>query len=121
LPAGLHETKTDATPPPQPNGHDHPLGTEADVDDGRPGEAEQPLECGRDAHVALLAEPLTFDSQQPAAEGGGASLAICATSAKFLSRRTRRKRAPNAAFQATPSPTNREETPKLSRNPANCG
>ena len=111
LPAGLPAARTDAPTPAQPDGHDHPLGTEADVDDGRPRETEQPLECGGDAHVALLAEPLTFDSQQPPAEGGGASLAICATSAKFLSPRTRRKRAPNAAFQAAPSPTNREETP----------
>jgi hypothetical protein len=111
LPAGLPAARADAQAPAQPDGHDHPLSTEADIDDGRPGEPEQPLERGADAHVALLAEPLTFDSQQPPGEGGGASLAICATSAKFLSPQTRRKRAPNAAIQAAPSPTNRQETP----------
>jgi hypothetical protein len=110
LPAGLPTARADAPAATQADGHDHPLGSEADVDDRRPGQAEQPLECGGDAHVALLAEPLTFDSQQPPAEGGGASLAFCATSARFLSPRTPRKRAPNAAFQAATSPTSREET-----------
>ena len=36
----------------------HPVGGEADVDHGCPGQAEQPLECRGDAHVALLARPL---------------------------------------------------------------
>ena len=42
----------DTTPAPQPGGHDHPLDGEADVDDRRAGKPEQPLECGRGAHVA---------------------------------------------------------------------
>src|SRR5215212_3960214 len=110
LPAGLPAPRADASPAPQPHGHDHPLGTELDVDHGCPGQAEQPLECGADAHVALLREPLTFEQPAACAEGGGASLAFCATSAKFSKRRTRLKRAANAASQATTSPTTREET-----------
>jgi hypothetical protein len=37
---------------------------------------------------------------------------FCATSAKFPKRRSRLKRAPNAAVQAATSPPRREETPK---------
>ena len=48
-----------------------------------PGQAEQPLECSADAHVALLREPLTFEQPAACAEGGGASLSICATSENF--------------------------------------
>ena len=56
--AGLAAARADPPPAPQPDGHDHPLAGEADVDHGRPGQAEQPLECRADAHVALLREPL---------------------------------------------------------------
>jgi hypothetical protein len=77
--------------------------------------AEQPLECGGDAHVALLREPLTIRQPAACAEGGGASLAFCATSAKFPKRRSRLKRAPNAAFQAATSPPRREETHQNSK------
>jgi hypothetical protein len=52
-----------------------------------PNSDEAPLECGGDPHVALLDEPLAV--RQPAAsrEGGGGSLALCATSANFGGRR----------------------------------
>ena len=73
LPAGLPTRRADAPPAAQPHGHDHRLGVEADVDDGRPGQAEQPLECGGDAHVVLLQRPLISNNQQPPAEDGGAS------------------------------------------------
>src|SRR5688572_27969389 len=57
--AGLPAGRADAAAAPQPHDHDHGVGAEADIDDGCPGQAEQPLECGGDAHVALLEEPLT--------------------------------------------------------------
>src|SRR5829696_2319393 len=66
-PAGLAAGRADASSAAQPHGHDHRVGGEYDADDGCSGQAEQPLECGGDAHVALLQGPLTFDSQQPAA------------------------------------------------------
>ena len=83
LTAGLTAGRADAPAATQPHGHDHRLGGEADVDDGCPGQTEQPLECGGDAHVALLREPLTIRQPAACAEGGGASLTNCATSAKF--------------------------------------
>src|SRR5215208_3168734 len=57
--AGLTTRRADAAAAPQPHDHDHRVGGEADVDDGCPGHTEQPLECGGDAHVALLEEQLT--------------------------------------------------------------
>src|SRR5215204_4594420 len=109
-PAGLAAPGADPSPAAKPDNHDHPLGAEADVDHGCPGQAEQPLECGADAHVALLREPLTFEQPAACAESGGASLAFCATSENFSNRRARLKRAPNAALQTAASPTSREET-----------
>src|ERR671910_1362571 len=100
----------------QPDRDDHPLGGEADVEHGRSGQAEQPLECGGDAHVALLRGPLTFEQPAACCEGGGASLAFRATSATFPSRRTPLRSAPNAAPQAATSPTRREETHKTSQS-----
>jgi hypothetical protein len=38
----------------QAHGHYHPVGGEADIHNRCPGQAEQPFECGGDAHVALL-------------------------------------------------------------------
>jgi hypothetical protein len=69
LPAGLPAARADAPATAQTDGHDHPLGAEADIDNGCPGQAEQPLECAGDAHVALLEEPLisTTSSLQPRA------------------------------------------------------
>lgn len=119
LTVGLPALRAHALAPAQPDRHDHPLGAEADVDSGRSGQAEQPLECRGDAHVPLLEEPLTLDSQQPPAEGGGASTAFCTTSAKLLSRRRCCKPEPNAAFQAATSPTTRPETPKHPSAPIN--
>src|SRR5215217_7394426 len=110
LPAGLPAGRTDAPPAAQPHGDDHPLRSETDVDYGCPGQAEQPLQCGADAHVALLREPLTFEQPAACAEGGGASFAFSATSENFSNRRARLKRAPNAALQTAASPTSREET-----------
>jgi hypothetical protein len=82
-PAGLTALGADAPAPPQAHGHDHPLRAERDVRHAGAGQAQQALECGGDAHVALPCEPLAI--RQPAAccEGGGASLGFCATSAKF--------------------------------------
>ena len=107
LPAGLPAAGADAPPAPQPDRHDHPLGAEADVDDGRAGQAEQPLECGGDAHVVLLARPLTFRQPAACAEGGGASLAFCATSDELLAPPKRPAQPLNAARA---SPPNRAET-----------
>src|SRR5439155_19450569 len=75
LTTGLTASGTDTPAPPQAHGHDHPLGPERDVRHARAGQAQQALECGGDAHVALLCEPLAI--RQPAAspEGGGAALA----------------------------------------------
>jgi hypothetical protein len=50
----LTALRADAPAPAQPHPHEHPFAGEADIDDGCPGQAEQPLECGGDAHVALL-------------------------------------------------------------------
>jgi hypothetical protein len=70
--AGLPAAGAYPSPAAQVDGHDHPLDGEADVDDRCPAQTEQPLECGGGTHVVLLGEPLAFDSQQPAAEDGGA-------------------------------------------------
>jgi hypothetical protein len=72
--------------PAQAHSHDHLLSTETDIDDGRPGQAEHPVQSGTDAHVVLLRKPLVLNSQQPAAEDGGASPAFCATSEPNLGR-----------------------------------
>jgi hypothetical protein len=53
LPAGLPAAAAHSPAATQPNGHDHPLGTERHIDDGGAGQAQQLVECGRDAHVAL--------------------------------------------------------------------
>ena len=47
-----------ADPPasPQPDGHDHPHAAELDIRHGRPGKAQQAVECGGDAHVVLLSQ-----------------------------------------------------------------
>ena len=71
MPAGLPALRTDSTSAlGQLERDDHPLGVEADVDHGRPpAKAEHPLECGRDAHVALLREPLDFEHPAACLEG----------------------------------------------------
>ena len=66
MPSGLTADRADPAPAGEPDRHDHPLAGKADIDDGCSGQAEQPLECRRDAHVALPCEPLAIDSQQPA-------------------------------------------------------
>jgi len=81
---------------------------ERDIDDRRPRQAEHPVESGGGAHVALLrARQLAVDSQQPAAEGGGASPVFCATSERILSRES----PAHTAIAARPSPPNGEKTP----------
>jgi hypothetical protein len=60
VPARLPAATAHPPPAPEPDGHDHPLQVEADVDDGRSRPAKEPLECGGNAHVVLLGEPLTF-------------------------------------------------------------
>ena len=57
-PAGLPARRAHAPAAPEPDRHDDALGGEADVDHGCPRQAEQPLECRGDAHVALLHGPL---------------------------------------------------------------
>ena len=106
--AELAALRADAPAAAQPDRHDHPLGTEADIDHGRPGQAEHPVESGRDAHVVLLRKPLVLNSQQPAAEDGGASLAFCATSERNLNREAPAQ----AAKTARGSPPNDEKTRK---------
>ena len=71
--ASLAAAPTHPTSAPQANRDDHPLGPKADVDDRGARQAQQPVECGCDAHVALLRGRLNFDIQQPAVESGGAS------------------------------------------------
>ena len=90
----------------QPDGHDHAFGAEAYVDHHRPRQAQKAVECRRDAHVVLLAGRLTLNSQQPAAEDGGASIAFCATSARISFSEV----PAHAAIAARPSPPNDEET-----------
>src|SRR5439155_15672802 len=87
LAAGLPADRADAPAAAQADRHDHPLRTERDVRHAGARQAQQALECGADAHVALPCKPLAI--RQPAAspEGGGASLAFCATSANFPNRR----------------------------------
>jgi len=94
--------------PAQAHSHDHPLSTETDIDDGRPGQAEHPVESGTDAHVVLLRKPLVLNSQQPAAEDGGASPAFCATSERNL----RREVPAQTDKAARGSPPNNEKTRK---------
>ena len=73
-PPGLPAARAHPSAPAQPDGHDHPLNAEADVDHRRAGQAQQSVECRGDAHVVLLAGRLTSNSQQPAPGAGGASL-----------------------------------------------
>src|SRR5712691_7346367 len=63
---GLAAARADPSSPAQGDGHDHPLRTKADVDDGRSGQAEYPLECGLDAHAVPLCGRLSFITRQPA-------------------------------------------------------
>ena len=106
LPAGLAALGAHAPAAPQPDRHHHALAGEADIDHGRSGQAEQPLECRDDAHVALLARPLTFEQPAACATGGGASLAFCATSENFSARETPAQRDHRGRF-----------TPKSSGDP----
>lgn len=73
MPGELPTTRAHPASTSEPDGHDHPHRAEADIDHRRARQAQKPVECSRDAHVALLAGRLTFDSQQPAPQGGGAS------------------------------------------------
>jgi len=57
---------------------------------------------------SILRKPLVLNNQQPAAEDGGASPAICATSEGILSREV----PAHTAVTARLSPPNDEKTPK---------
>jgi hypothetical protein len=72
-PSRLPAARTDPSTATQADRHDHPLAAEAHIDDRGAGQAQQPVECRRDAHVVLLAGRLTLNSQRPALEDGGAS------------------------------------------------
>src|SRR3954452_9337996 len=104
--AGLAADRAHTPPAPETDAHNHPLGAERNVDDGRSGQAKHPRECGLDAHAVLLCGPWIFSTRQPAPAGGGASLAICPTSAETLSR----KAPAHAALATRTSPPSREET-----------
>src|SRR4051794_16155715 len=107
--AGLAAAGADTSPAPQPHRHDHPLRTEADINDRCSGQAEQPVECGADAHVALSLRAADLDNQQPRREGGSASLQSAQPP-----QTSRRPRVPHEqalrASQTATSPTNRPET-----------
>ncbi len=69
----LAAARTDPPPPTQPDPNDHAARFETDPSHRHSRQPEHPVECRRDAHVALLRKPLIIDNQQPAREGGGAS------------------------------------------------
>ena len=52
-PPGLTAAPAYPTLAPEPNGHDHPLHPEADIDHRRAGKAQKPVECSGDG----LGEP----------------------------------------------------------------
>ena len=60
LRAGLPAARAHPSPAPELDGHDHPLTPEADVDDRRPGQAQQPLECRGGTHLVPPRKSLTF-------------------------------------------------------------
>jgi hypothetical protein len=108
LRTGLAAPRADAPAAPQPHRHDHGLGGEADVDDRRSGQAEQPLECRDDARRP---PSKAAGSRHPAAceMGGGASITLCATSDDSH----RRERPAQVVITRSPSPTSRAETHKF--------
>jgi hypothetical protein len=53
-PPDLTAARADAPAAPEPDRHDHALGGERDADHRRSRQTEHPVECGSDAHVALL-------------------------------------------------------------------
>lgn len=108
-PAGLTAAPAHSSAAPEPDGHDHPLGAEADIDNRRAGEAQKPIECGADAHLALLAGRLTFDSQQPAPQGGCASPRSAQPPTKT-----------SAATSLLTRPTRPVLHPQTARRPARC-
>jgi hypothetical protein len=110
--AGLAAARADPPAAAQAHGHDHPLGAEAHVDEGRPGQAEHPVQCGGDAHVALQDRPLisTTSSLPPRA---AARLGTCASSVAAPQRRTPRKSAPNGQTRPFRPPLH----PQVARRP----
>ena len=90
--AGLPAARAHPAPAAQPHGHDHPLAGEADIDDRCSGQAEQPVECRGDAHVALLAGPL-FSTTSSLAPGGGCASLRSAQRPQTSDRRRTRPRA----------------------------
>src|SRR5215203_2764588 len=80
--------------------------------DGCPGQAEQPLECGGDAHVALLEEPLTSTASSllaRAAARRSRSAQPPRSSSSVPRRSSTRERGPSGLYFTT----SREETLKI--------
>ncbi len=111
LAAGLPTATANPPATPQPNGHDHPLCTEADIDHRRAGQAQQPVECGHDAHVALLRRRLNFRHPAACRRERRRVTTTCATSGQILSRESPAQGANAARW----SPPTRPETGKLGR------
>ena len=107
-PAGLPATRTHPPPAPQSDGHDHPLGAEADVDNRCSGQAEHPRECGLDAHAVLLCRRLSFNTHQPATGRRRVQSAL---------RKLRTK--PQPRIPCSRGPTRAPFTPKTTGDP-NC-
>ena len=61
------------------HGHDHPLGTEADIDDRCAGQAQQPLECCRSTHLVLLWQVADLSTASSLPGRASACLTSCAT------------------------------------------
>ena len=101
---GLPAARAHTSTPAQADRHDHPLGAERDPDADAPGHGSFRLNAVVTRTSVLLGLLLDLTSQQPSAGVGGASLAICATSARFLragerpatARRTRPFRPPHS-------------------------
>ena len=60
LGAGLPAARAHPPTAPELHGHDHPLAPEGDIDDRRPGQAQQPLECRGGTHLVPPRKSLTF-------------------------------------------------------------
>src|SRR3954465_2952608 len=106
-PARLTALRADPSPAPEPDRHEHSRAGEADVDDRCARQAQKPVECCADAHVALLG---AADLRQPAAfrRGGGASLHL----AQPPNETSNRENPAHAAITPRSSPPDRAETPE---------
>src|SRR5215218_1736992 len=110
--AGLPAAAADPAPARERDRHDHALAAKRDVAHAGAGQAQQALECGGDAHVALLCEPLAI--RQPAASRPGAA-ARRLRSAQPPKNSSNSENPAHKVIAATPSPPNRAETLILDR------